>query len=140
MSSVQKAGAIVLRPGSQEPEVLLMFRGQFEDWSFPKGHCEPGETSSQTAIRETQEETGIDIEIVKQLPDMLYSNAFEGAIVVAMYLAAPRDAQQALQLERSGDQVEWVPLSQVADRLSYQNLKDYLESVKQNVFELSKKF
>jgi 8-oxo-dGTP pyrophosphatase MutT (NUDIX family) len=29
-------------------------------WDLPKGHAEPGETPRQTALRETEEETGID--------------------------------------------------------------------------------
>lgn len=34
-------------------------------WFFPKGHQESGETDTETAIRETREEIGLDVEIVE---------------------------------------------------------------------------
>ena len=33
-------------------------------WSFPKGHQEDGETDIETAIRETKEETNLDVKII----------------------------------------------------------------------------
>ena len=36
-------------------------------WSLPKGHIEEGETPEQAAVREVQEETGIQSEIAKEL-------------------------------------------------------------------------
>ena len=33
---------------------------------FPKGHMEEGETEEETAIRETKEETNIDVKVYKE--------------------------------------------------------------------------
>lgn len=128
MNPTLKAGAIVVRSGLNEPEVLLIYRGRQDDWSFPKGHCEAGETNEQTAIRETLEETGIEIELHQTLPDYEYQNS-KGQMLVAMFLASPINEDQSTQIEREQDQVEWVPASEVADRLTYQSLKDYFKSV-----------
>lgn len=43
-------------------ELLLQRRSDNDLWSIPGGAMEPGETIRQTAIRETKEETGLDIE------------------------------------------------------------------------------
>jgi ADP-ribose pyrophosphatase YjhB (NUDIX family) len=36
-------------------------------WSLPKGHVEPGETETQTAVREVAEETGISGRVIGKL-------------------------------------------------------------------------
>ncbi len=45
-----------LRNGKREYLVLMQTNGS---WSFPKGHMEPGETETETALRELYEETGL---------------------------------------------------------------------------------
>ena len=42
---------------------VLMVKHNAGHCAFPKGHVEEGETEFETAIRETKEETGIDVEI-----------------------------------------------------------------------------
>ena len=42
-----------------EKVVLVSKKG--EDWQFPGGKPEPGETAPQTAVRDAHEETGIDL-------------------------------------------------------------------------------
>ena len=46
-----------------EDKVLLIERTDNGNWSMPGGAHEPGETLSQTAIRETAEETGVKVKI-----------------------------------------------------------------------------
>jgi len=47
----------------QQERVLLQKRVDVGKWSLPTGHVEPGETVSQAAIREMQEETNLTIRI-----------------------------------------------------------------------------
>jgi 8-oxo-dGTP pyrophosphatase MutT (NUDIX family) len=44
---------------------LLLIKGPRRGWEMPGGQVEEGESLSQAALRETKEESGIDIEIVK---------------------------------------------------------------------------
>jgi mutator protein MutT len=44
-------------------------------WQFPGGGIEPGEDPLQTAIREVKEETNLDVEVLKLLPEVV-SNFF----------------------------------------------------------------
>jgi 8-oxo-dGTP pyrophosphatase MutT (NUDIX family) len=46
--------------------VLLVFHKKIQTWLPPGGHMDPNETPEETAIREVKEETGLDIEIVRQ--------------------------------------------------------------------------
>lgn len=55
---IVRAGGILLMTRSVPPEFLLMRHPN--RWDLPKGHCEAGESFQQAALRETEEETGID--------------------------------------------------------------------------------
>lgn len=53
------AGGIVSRPAETGVEVAVIHRPRHDDWSFPKGKVDPGETLEQTALREVREETAL---------------------------------------------------------------------------------
>ena len=63
------AGAVVSRKG---PEILLVHRPKYDDWSFPKGKLDPGEHALTAAVREVAEETGVDVRLGPPLPDHTY--------------------------------------------------------------------
>ena len=46
-----------------ERQILLTKREDFEVWCLPSGGIEEGESVAQAAIRETKEETGIDVKL-----------------------------------------------------------------------------
>ena len=48
---------------NQHGEILLMDRADGSGWCLPCGWVEPNEKPSQTAIRETREETGLEVEV-----------------------------------------------------------------------------
>ena len=48
-----------------EGKILLTQREDFETWILPSGGIEEGESIGQAAIRETKEETGIDVELTR---------------------------------------------------------------------------
>ena len=56
---VRAAGGIVWRRAGGGREVLLVYRRSHDDWSFPKGKVEPGESEEVCALREVEEETGL---------------------------------------------------------------------------------
>ena len=51
---------------NERGEILLMDRADGGGWCLPCGWVEPNERPAETAVRETREETGLDVE-VKQL-------------------------------------------------------------------------
>lgn len=55
------AAAIVLNDRNE----ILLIRGPKRGWEMPGGIVEEGESLKEAAIRETKEESGIDIEITK---------------------------------------------------------------------------
>jgi 8-oxo-(d)GTP phosphatase len=63
-------GAVVARRG---PEVLLVHRPKYDDWSFPKGKADPGEHVTVAAVREVAEETGLHIRLGPPLSSQHYT-------------------------------------------------------------------
>lgn len=64
---VLAAGALVWRLKNDKLQVLVVHRPCYDDWSFPKGKAEPGESMVLTAIREVAEETGRQIVLGRYL-------------------------------------------------------------------------
>jgi 8-oxo-dGTP pyrophosphatase MutT (NUDIX family) len=62
------AGFVIYRHTSDGVKFLLLYR-RGEYWNFPKGHFEEGERSLNTALRETEEETGLKKSELRIVPD-----------------------------------------------------------------------
>ncbi len=53
------AGGIVFRRDPDGTPRYLLIRDSYDNWGFPKGHLEDGESPAEAARRETEEETGL---------------------------------------------------------------------------------
>src|SRR5580692_12975402 len=70
---IKAAGGVAWRPGPDgEPEVLLVHRKKYDDWSLPKGKTEPGEQLPLTAVREVFEEGGARLILGRRLTSVRY--------------------------------------------------------------------
>lgn len=66
------AGAIVWRVRDGELQVLAVHRPRYNDWSWPKGKLDAGESLAECAVREVAEETGKQIALGQPLPTIRY--------------------------------------------------------------------
>jgi len=55
---IEAAGGVLWRPTADGPEVALVHRPKYDDWSLPKGKLDTGEHPLLGALREIEEETG----------------------------------------------------------------------------------
>jgi 8-oxo-dGTP diphosphatase len=116
-------------------QILIVHRPKYDDWSFPKGKADPGESIEQTALREVREETGIDVRIVDRLPAVHYTYSRTEGIpqrkVVHYFLMEPASGSIAVNGYEI-DRAEWADPKQVLDRLTYDHdrklLTDALEA------------
>jgi 8-oxo-(d)GTP phosphatase len=127
---IPAAGALLWRPAEQGPEVVLVHRPRYDDWSFPKGKCLPGEHVLITAVREVTEETGIEIILGRRLRTVRYLS--DGRPKQVDYWAARPAAQGAGGADEPAepapftpneevDRLAWLPLTAAGDRLTYQH-------------------
>ncbi len=66
------AGGVVHRSEPGPPEIVLVHRRVPPLWALPKGTPDSGETLTETAIRETREETGLQVEIEEPITAITY--------------------------------------------------------------------
>lgn len=50
----------------EEDKTLLIFHRKLGKWLPPGGHMDPNETPPEAAVREAFEETGLEVEVIKQ--------------------------------------------------------------------------
>ena len=123
-----KAGVIILSSVDKN-RVGLLYRARQNDWSFPKGHVEKEENAIETMLREIKEETGLEVDILKELPNLEYVNiSNEEHVYTKMFFVRSKDDSKLI-VEFENDKIEWVPYNEVVEKLSYDNLKEYFTSI-----------
>jgi 8-oxo-(d)GTP phosphatase len=115
---VVAAGAVVLRRSSSTEEVLLVHRPKYDDWSFPKGKLDPGESPHEAAVREVEEETGVRATLLDELPTVRWRDRFDRPKASRYWRMAIGPAAEA-RPQHEVDEVAWLPLDAAIERLSY---------------------
>lgn len=123
---VEKAGTVLVNLKNRK--VGLVYRTRQQDYSFPKGHVENGETAEECALRETEEETGRKAKIIFQLPNLTYQSKSEGEIIVYMFFAEDLGSSETEFDESLKENLVWVDFEKVNDTLTYNNLKDFWQN------------
>jgi len=121
---VEASGGLVLRPG---PEVLLVHRPRYDDWTFPKGKNDLSENAEAAALREVLEETGYRCRIMETLPETRYLLATGEEKRVAWF--AMRLISGEFVANDEVDQIAWQAPEQAIRQLTYQRDQDLLEAV-----------
>ncbi len=92
-------------------------------WSLPKGHLEEGESLEAAAVREVNEETGICGRVLAPLGVIDFYFTAEGQRVhktVHHYLLIAEGGELSSD-DAEVEQVAWVPLAELPDRLAYED-------------------
>ncbi len=119
-SEIRAAGALLWRPGPDGPEVALVHRQRYDDWSLPKGKALPGEHVLLTAVREVAEETGIRVTLGRRLPSTHYQQHGNRPKTVDYWAARTADGPQPGFIPNDEvDEVVWLGIAAARVRLSY---------------------
>jgi 8-oxo-dGTP diphosphatase len=118
-SEVRAGGGLIIRDGC----VLLVHRPQYDDWTFPKGKLEQGESWEDAAVREVEEETGLRVEAGEVVGSTFYDDRLGRAKEARYFLMSAGDDPRA---QNEVDEVRWVPLDEAAETLSYERDRELL--------------
>jgi 8-oxo-dGTP diphosphatase len=118
-SMVVAAGGVLWRGDPACPEVALVHRPHYDDWSVPKGKTKAGEHLLVTALREMTEETGHVVRVGPRLTTVRYlvTSGGRAATKVVTYWSM-RCAGGSFQPNREVDQLEWLPVDAAHRRVT----------------------
>ena len=113
---------------------VLLIRQKQGFYGFPKGHVEGNETEVETAIRETKEETNLDVVVDE-------SKRFEISYIVndnidknvIYFLAKLTGENNIIAQEEEINEVLWVDIDKAEDILTFDNLKELWKEVLKEV-------
>lgn len=122
----------------EEKKIGLVYRAKYRDYSFPKGHLEGVETFMECAIRETEEETGYSCNIISQSKVRIieYIDSLGEHVCLYMFLAKQTGLTTKKIAPEDTEQLLWIDFENVENKLSYENLKQFWNSIKQEVYNI----
>lgn len=110
------SGVVVNVAVISDNKILLTQREDFETWILPSGGVEDGESVAQAALRETKEETGLDVEFTRLVGIYFRkSDVFDNHII--LFAAKPIGGEIQCQPGET-IAVEWFPFDQIPSPLS----------------------
>lgn len=114
---VQAAGGLVVRRHQGVLEIAVVHRPVHQDWSFPKGKLEEGETFELAALREVEEETGMVCRLLRFIGHTEYLDRKGRPKAVAYWVMAAQSGSFTPNAEV--DEMRWVSLDGAAGLVSY---------------------
>lgn len=116
---VPAAGGLLWRPGRRGvPELGIVHRPRYDDWSLPKGKLDRGEHPLTAAVREIREETGLAVTVGRRSLRTSYPVP-EGTKRVDYWLM--RAVGGSFRANAEVDELRWLPPSEAAELCTHQH-------------------
>jgi 8-oxo-dGTP pyrophosphatase MutT (NUDIX family) len=124
------AGGIVFRRDSAGTLRFLLIRDSYDNWGFPKGHLEHGESPAVAALRETEEETGLrDLVLHGPIRIIDWHFRFRGRFIhkyCHFFLFESSEGDPVPQEDEGITACHWCSLEDALQELSYENARGVL--------------
>ena len=125
----ETSAGIVLFRKEKLKKLFLLLHYPSGHWDFVKGKMEKGESTHQTAIRETEEETGItDITFLEDFEEWIeYNFQYQGELVnkkVVFFLAETKT--EDVKISHEHQNYAWMDYNTSMEKTTFDNAKTVL--------------
>ena len=129
------AGGVVHRIRAGQHEIVLVHRISPPLWALPKGTPDAGETLAETALRETREETGLDVALEGELGAIRYffvrgSTRFNKT--VHFFLMRPVGGSTDAH-DSEFDEVRWFEIDEALALMTHRTEREVVERARELV-------
>ena len=123
------AGGVAYRLTDRGAEVALVHRRSPALWALPKGTPDSGETLEETALRETREETGLEVELEQPIRAIRYffvrgTTRFNKTVHFYLMRAVGGSVEDH---DAEFDEVRWFPVVEALALLTYPTERTVME-------------
>lgn len=133
MKQEKSCGCIII-----DNEKVLLVRHVLGHWDLPKGHMENGETEIQTAVRETKEETNIDVEINENYRYTIEYSPEKDVLKKVVYFIATKKGGNLKPQASEIQEVQWVEFNEVIKKITFDSTRNVLEKAMKDFLMLEK--
>jgi 8-oxo-dGTP pyrophosphatase MutT (NUDIX family) len=112
------AATVILNKNNE----ILLINGPKRGWEIPGGRVEEGESIPTAAVRETKEETGIDIEIIKFCG--IFQNV-KSSVCSALFLGRPIGGEFITSCESL--EIGYFSIEEALNKITWESFKEQIE-------------
>lgn len=122
MKKEKSCGAVVYKK-EQNQIYILIEQMRLGHYSIPKGHVENNETEIETAIREIQEETNLEVLLDSDFREVVSYSPYEGCIKDVVFFVALAKTDDIINQETEVSNIFWLQPHEAIAKLTYDNDK-----------------
>jgi 8-oxo-dGTP diphosphatase len=124
---VQAAGGLLVRRQAGQLQIALVHRPIHQDWSYPKGKLEEGETFEEAAQREVFEETGLICRLLRFIGHTEYIDRKGRPKVVGYWVMSAETG--SFEPNEEVDELRWLDVASAGLLLTYERDRSLLAAM-----------
>ena len=133
MKKATSAGGIIVKKEGDKYYLLLLYYSEYKDLGFLKGHVKEGETIEEDAIREMNEETGLqNISIINKIGSLIRESVEDNGETVLktihMYLMESQDFNHG---DKAEEKYGWYEYDEAIERMAFKEEAEVLRKHKE---------
>lgn len=135
MQTVKVLAEVLLQ--AEDGLVLIVRRGQTDErrpsqWDVPGGHVDDGEDLLEAAVRETKEETGIEVSKNDLRLDYAYTKSWDTSNSCTWLFFTAKTPKKEPTLSAEHSEYRWASLDEAIDLIEYDLQKTALSYIRDN--------
>ena len=126
---IEAAGGLVWRVESGQRLLAVVHRRRYDDWTLPKGKRKPGESWTQTALREVREETGLEVRLEDFAGCICYPVKAAAKIVLFWHMTLTGSPDFSPEDVGEVQEARWLTVEQALARFQYADERKLVQEV-----------